>query len=135
MSLTYLLDTDTCSFAITRRPEVFERLESLDRDSWAISSLVYAELAFGLVRGALSPRSHTALEKFLQGTQVVSFDARAARRAADIRAYQQKQGRPSGAIDQLIAGHALSLNLTLVTGNTKHFSDIPGLVIDSWIQR
>ena len=135
MSLTYLLDTDTCSFAITRRPEVFARLEGLDRGSWAISSLVFAELAFGIVKGAMSPRSHTALEKFLQGAQVAPFDTEAARRAAEIRVYQQKQGRSSGAIDQLIAGHALSLNLTLVTGNTKHFDDIPGLVIDSWVQR
>ena len=135
MSLRYLLDTDTCSFAITGRPEVFARLDGIARDSWAISSLVYAELAFGLVKGAMSPRSHTALEIFLQGAQVVAFDAQAARRAADIRAYQQKKGRSSGAIDQLIAGHALSLNLTLVTGNTKHFDDIPGLVIDNWVQR
>jgi tRNA(fMet)-specific endonuclease VapC len=135
VSLTYLLDTDTCSFAITRRPEVFARLQGLRRDSWAISSLVYAELAFGLVKGAMSPRSHTALNKFLQGAQVVAFDAKAARRAAEIRVHQQKQGKSSGAIDQLIAGHALSLNLTLVTGNTKHFDDIPGLVIDSWVQR
>lgn len=110
-------------------------MDGIARDSWAISSLVYAELAFGLVKVAMSPRSHTALEIFLQGAQVVAFDAQAARRAAEIRAYQQKRGRSSGAIDQLIAGHALSLNLTLVTGNTKHFDDIPGLVIDSWIQR
>ena len=135
MSLRYLLDTDTCSFAITGRPEVFTRLDGIARDSWAISSLVYAELAFGLAKGAMSPRSLTALGMFLLGAQVVPFDTEAARRAADVRAHQQKQGRSSGAIDQLIAGHALSLNLTLVTGNTKHFSDIPGLVIDNWVQR
>lgn len=135
MSLRYLLDTDTCSFAITGRPEVFARLDGIARDSWAISSLVYAELAFGLVKGTMSPRSHTALDKFLQAVQVVPFDTEAARRAADIRHHQQNRGRSSGAIDQLIAGHALSLNLTLVTGNTTHFSDIPGLVIDNWVQR
>lgn len=133
MSLLYLLDTDTCSFAVMGHPEVFPKLDGLDRESWALSSLVFAELDYGLVRNKLLPRSALALEKFLSSAAVVAFDQKAAHEAARVRAHQDQIGKPSGAIDQLIAGHALALGLVLVTGNTKHFEHVPGLVVENWL--
>lgn len=128
----FLIDTDICSEAVMGNPRVLERLGSLDRDAWAISSLVYAELQFGLEKGKLSTRSHTALEKFLLAAPMVPFDRGAAREAAVVRFELEVQGRPSGAVDQFIAGHARHLRATLVTGNTAHFERVAGLVLENW---
>jgi tRNA(fMet)-specific endonuclease VapC len=111
---------------------VFRKLDSLDRDAWAISSVVYAELHYGLAKGQLFERTATALEKFLFAAPVVSFDSHAAREAACVRAELEKLGKPSGAIDPLIAGHARYLGATLVTSNTKHFENVPGLRLENW---
>jgi len=128
----FLLDTDMCSEAVMGNPRVLGRLGALDRDSWAISSLVYAELQFGLDKGKLSTRSHTALEKFLLAAPLVPFERGAAREAALVRFELEKQGRPAGAIDQFIAGHARHLGAVLVTGNTAHFERVAGLVLENW---
>lgn len=135
MALTHLLDTDTCSFAVMGEPAVFARLEQLDRTAWAISSLVAAELHFGLARGQLFERSRVALEKFLVLAPVISFDDRAAREAARVRHELAAVGKPAGAVDTLIAGHARSLGLTLVTGNTRHFDEVSGLALEDWTER
>lgn len=135
MSLQYLLDTDTCSFAVMGHPKVFTMLDRLERESWAISSLVFAELDYGLVRSTLLPRSALALEKFLASAAVVAFDHKAAREAARVRAHQDQIGKTSGAVDQLIAGHALALGLVLVTANTKHFENVPGHVVENWLTK
>jgi tRNA(fMet)-specific endonuclease VapC len=128
----FLLDTDMCSEAVMGNPSVLERLGALDRDAWAISSLVYAELQFGLEKGKLTPRSHTALEKFLLAAPLASFNRGAAKEAAMVRFELEEQGRPSGAVDQMIAGHARRLRATLVTGNTAHFRNVQGLVLENW---
>jgi tRNA(fMet)-specific endonuclease VapC len=128
----FLLDTDICSEAVMGNPRVLERLGALDRDAWAMSSLVYAELQFGLDKGKLSTRSHTALEKFLLAAPLVPFDRGAAREAALVRFELEAQGRPSGAVDHFIAGHARYLEATLVTGNTAHFERVRGLVLENW---
>ena len=128
----FLLDTDICSEAVMGNPSVLERLDTLDRDAWAISSLVFAELQFGLEKGKLVPRSRTALEKFLRAAPVVAFDRGAAREAALVRFAPEEQGRPSGAVDQMIAGHARFLQATLVSGNTAHFQGVKGLVLENW---
>ena len=128
----FLLDTDMCSEAVMGNPSVLERLGALDRDSWAISSLVYAELQFGVEKGKLTPRSHMALDKFLLAAPLVPFDRGAAREAARVRFELEEEGRPSGAVDQMIAGHARYLRATLVTGNTANFRNVQGLVLENW---
>jgi tRNA(fMet)-specific endonuclease VapC len=133
MSLRYLLDTDFCSEAVMGNRVAFTRLKSIQRDSWAISSLVFAELHFGIEKGKLRPDSQEALELFLLSATVVNFDKKAAAWAAKVRADLELKGKPSGAVDQMIAGHAISLSLKLVTNNLKHFEHISGLEVESWI--
>lgn len=128
----YFLDTDICSDAITAHPRVLSKLQQLDRSQWAISALVEAELRFGLEKGALLPRTHHALTKFLDIAAVVPFDHRAAKYAATVRWERQRAGQPAGAIDQLIAGHAVALGWVLVTANTRHFAGISGLTLENW---
>jgi len=129
----YLLDTDTCSELVMGNAEVFSRVDDLDRDAWCISSLVYTELQYGLERGKLLPRSRDSLQKFLRSAPCVSFGTQAAVEAAMVRAELERLGRPSGQMDYLIAGHARSLGLTLVTGNTRHFEPVGGIRVENWI--
>ncbi len=112
---------------------VVNKLEGLSSDDWAISSLVFAELQFGLEKGALRADSANALQLFLDFVPVAKFDREAAARAAWVRAELERQGRPAGAVDELIAGHAIALGATLVTNNTKHFEQVPGLKLESWL--
>ena len=129
----HLLDTDTCSELVMGNAEVFSRVDELDRDAWCISSLVYTELQYGLERGKLLPRSRDSLQKFLRSAPCVSFGTQAAVEAAMVRAELERLGRPSGQMDYLIAGHARSLGLTLVTGNTRHFEPVGGIRVENWI--
>ena len=131
--LTYLIDTNVCSFAIMGHEKALDRLEELDSSQWCISSLVYSELHFGLTKGRLTASTKLALSLFLKLAPVVPFDTKAAVAASEVRWELEKIGKPSGAVDQLIAGHALSLNLTLITDNLRHFEDVPGLRIESWL--
>lgn len=113
-------------------PKAVKKLEALVVEQWAISSIVFAELQFGLEKGRLKTSSVDALRRFLAFAPVASFDRSAAERAAWVRANLELSGKPAGAIDQLIAGHALDLGATLVTRNTRHFEHVPGLKLDSW---
>lgn len=130
--MKWLLDTDTCSWAVRGDDRVFSKLDSLDRDSWAISSLVYAELHCGLAKGQLQERTSRALGKFLMAAPVVDFDRQAARAAAVVRVELERSGKPAGAIDQLIAGQARALGAILVTSNVKHFENVLGLRVENW---
>lgn len=131
--LSYLLDTNICSFAIMGHPKAFARLADLDNTQWCISSIVLAEFQYGLTKGKLSPGSRTALELFLRMAPVVPFDPKAARSASQVRFDLERIGKPAGAVDQLIAGHAISLGLVLVTDNLKHFENVPGLKLENWL--
>jgi tRNA(fMet)-specific endonuclease VapC len=131
--LTYMLDTNICSYAVMGHPAAFAKLQSLDNSNWCISALVLAELQFGLDKGRLNPDSRRALELFLKLAPVAAFDAAAASCASLVRQQLEQLGKPTGAVDQLIAGHAISLNLTLVTDNTKHFENVPGLKLENWV--
>jgi len=128
----YMLDTDMCSYVMKRNDMVVKRLERLAVDEVCISVISKAELLFGI---ELSPRREqdgNALSAFLQYAEVVDFSDRAAIFYAKVRADLQKRGTMIGANDLLIAAHALSLGLTLVTNNTREFRRVRDLVVENW---
>lgn len=128
----YMLDTDMCSYVMKRNNMVVKRLERLAVDDVCISVISKAELLFGI---ELSPRREqdgNALRAFLQYAEVVDFSDRAAIFYAKVRADLQKRGTMIGANDLLIAAHALSLGLTLVTNNTREFRRVRDLVVENW---
>lgn len=128
----YMLDTDMCSYVMKRNDMVVKRLERLAVDDVCISVISKAELLFGI---ELSPRREqdgNALRAFLQYAEVVDFSDRAAIFYAKVRADLQKRGTMIGANDLLIAAHALSLGLTLVTNNTREFRRVRDLVVENW---
>jgi len=128
----YMLDTDMCSYVMKRNNMVVKRIERLAVDDVCISVISKAELLFGI---ELSPRREqdgNALRAFLQYAEVVDFSDRAAIFYAKVRADLQKRGTMIGANDLLIAAHALSLGLTLVTNNTREFRRVRDLVVENW---
>ena len=100
----------------------------------AISVITYAELMLGAKRSG-NPDKHLALigELCERLHDIYAWDASAAEQFADLQTLLFTNGTPIGANDTLIAAHVLSLEATLVTNNTKHFSKVPALKLANWI--
>ncbi len=130
----YLLDTNICIHIIKRKPvHVLQRLLELDFSEVAISSITLSELEYGVSKSAWPQKNKLALAKFLAVIAVIPYCDRAAQSYGPIQAILEKQGRPIGPLDTLIAAHAHSLNCTLVTNNTKEFDRIDTLSIQNWV--
>ena len=97
-----------------------------------ISSITLAELRFGVSKSARRQQNQAALDQFLLPLDIAAFDELAADSYGDVRAELESNGTPIGPLDTLIAGHALSLNVVLVTHNMREFRRITGLRIDDW---
>ena len=129
----YLLDTNTCIYIINRRPaKVFEHFAGLHVGEIAISSITGAELTFGVAKSG-SQRNQLALDKFLAPLEILPFDEAAMRRYGILRSDLERQGTPIGALDLLIAAHALALGATLVSNNLREFRRVKGLSLDNWL--
>lgn len=127
-----LLDTNICIYVInTRPPEVLARFRQYRLGEIGISSVVAAELAYGVAKSQ-SARNRAALEMFMAPLEVLPFDAQAVWRHGELRAALERQGRPIGALDTMIAAHALSLDAPLVTNNTREFERVAGLRLENW---
>ncbi|OJV21034.1 MAG: VapC toxin family PIN domain ribonuclease [Dyadobacter sp. 50-39] len=132
--MKYLLDTNIVAYIIKKRPiEVLHKLQSLDWTEIAISSIVVAELWYGVEKSQLKEQNKAALEAFLKPFTVLDFDTKAAMAYASIRADLESRGKVIGANDLLISAHALSHGLILVTNNVKEFERIGDLQIENWV--
>jgi tRNA(fMet)-specific endonuclease VapC len=127
----YMLDTDICSYIIKRRPESLvdkfeERAEAL-----CVSVMTAAELRFSaekLGRAGLVD----LVEAFLERPAILDWTADVTFHHARVRSAIERIGKPIGNMDLLIAAHAVSQQLTLVTNNMKHFSHVPDLKDEIW---
>ena len=127
-----LLDTNFCIYVINARPpEVLARFRQHRLGDIGLSSVVVAELAWGVAKSG-SARNRQALEMFLAPLAVQPFDDTAAWAYGELRAELERRGTPIGAMDMMIAAHALSLNAQLVTHNTREFAQVPGLHLADW---
>lgn len=131
--MSYLLDTNTVS-DLVRRPQgvVAERIKEVGESEVATSIIVAAELRFGAAKKG-SERLTSQLEAVLRVLEVLPFEAPADRVYGDIRAQLEREGRPLGANDLLIAAQALSGGLTLVTDD-REFDRVAGLKIENWLR-
>lgn len=128
----YLLDTNICIYIINQHPPgVFEHFAGLEAGQAGISSITQAELDFGVAKSG-SKRNRQAMDKFLLPLEVYDFDARAARTYGDLRSHLEARDTPIGAMDTLIAAHAVALGHTLVTNNTREFRRVPDLPLENW---
>jgi tRNA(fMet)-specific endonuclease VapC len=103
-----------------------------EADGLAISTIVLTELLHGAAESARPQKNRREVENFAERLEVLPFDAAAADHAADIRAALERQGRPIGGYDVLIAGHARSRGLIVVTGNRSEFDRVDGLRCEDW---
>ncbi len=128
-----LLDTNICIYIINQKPAaVLERFKEFGTGEIGISSVVAAELAFGVQKTG-SMRNKEALNLFLAPLSIVPFDAGCVWAYGTLRAQLEKLGQPIGALDTMIAAQALALDLPLVTNNQKEFSRVPGLKFENWV--
>ena len=131
--MKYMLDTNIIIYAKNRRPEtVFDRLRAMSTQDLCISSITMAELEYGIANSSKPEQNRLALSLFLSGIETVPFDENAASEYGRIRKQLCDCGCLIGANDLLIAAHAKSLNLTLVTNNTGEFERISGLDVENW---
>lgn len=127
----YLLDTDICSYVIRRRPETLAKRFEEHAAALSVSVITAAELRFGYAK--ISSKSVEGLvEGLLERVTVLSWTDAETWHYAKIRTALEKKGTPIGAMDLLIATHALSRGCTLVSNNLKHFSKVPQLRVEVW---
>lgn len=128
-----MLDTNICIHAIKRNAqEVLRRLEKTSPQDVAISSVVAAELWTGVMKSRERQRNEQALKEFLAFVEVLDWPTNAAEVYGEIRAALEAKGRSIGAMDLLIAAHAVHERATLVTRNRDEFARVQGLKIESW---
>lgn len=131
--MIYMLDTNICIYIIKKKPvKVLETLKRLGIGDVCISAITLAELAYGVEKSQQRERNKIALTSFLAPLEILPFSGNAAVIFGEIRAALEKKGQVIGAYDLLIAAHALSENLILVTNNTSEFSQIQGLSLQNW---
>jgi tRNA(fMet)-specific endonuclease VapC len=130
--MTYLLDTDICIYALKRRAGVFERLLAESRSEVVLSAITEAELRAGAAKSASPTRTMRSLESFLEPFTILEFGSADAIAYSHVRAKLERAGTPIGPLDMLIAGHAVSRDLTLVTNNEREFKRVPGLRVENW---
>lgn len=133
--MKYLLDTDICIFIIRKRPEsVFEILRQQAIGSVGISSVTYSELSHGAHKSHNPEKNLSALEAFTAPLEILPYDASIGLTYGKVRSYLEQKGMPIGPLDLMIASHALSLGLTLVTNNTREFERVEALNVIHWLE-
>jgi tRNA(fMet)-specific endonuclease VapC len=131
--LRYMLDTNLCIRVLRDRPSAARERFNLNADALAISTIVLTELLHGAARSARPEHHRSEVEGFAARLDVLPFDAAAADHAADIRASLERRGLMIGGYDVLIAGHARSRGLVVVTGNLGEFGRVEGLRSEDWL--
>ena len=133
MKPKYMLDTNICIYLMKHQPaQVRARFAECFVGDVVISAITLAELEFGVVcSGEAQAQNQVLLDSLLEDILVAPFDERAARAYGPLRALNRERNKD--ALDKLIASHALSLGVTLVTNNEIDFKSYPGLILENWV--
>jgi tRNA(fMet)-specific endonuclease VapC len=131
-----MLDTNVCIELLRgRAPGVLERLRQFEIDEIGISSITLAELQYGVAKSKSPSRHEVMLAEFCAPLAILPFDNIAAETYGLVRAALERTGTPIGPLDTLIASHALSLGVTLVTNNEREYLRVAGLHVENWLAR
>ncbi|MBI2416644.1 MAG: type II toxin-antitoxin system VapC family toxin [Ignavibacteriales bacterium] len=134
--MKYLLDTNICIYLIKKQPEiVINHFVQKKPGDIMVSSVTVAELYFGVAKSSRHNENMIALKEFLQPLVVIDFNEADAAVYGEVRAQLEKKGRPIGSMDIMIAAHAKSRNLILVTNNEKEFKHLSSLKIENWANK
>ena len=130
-----MLDTNICIYIIKNKPSyIRDKFKEFDIGDLSLSSITVSELYYGVYKSEYIEKNLLALNNFLKPFNIVDYDLNASIEYGKIRASLEKIGRVIGGLDMQIAAHAKSLDMTLITNNTKEFERIDNLVIDNWIK-
>lgn len=130
--MKYLLDTNTVIYAFRGTGGVRERVERTPDADMSLCAINLFELEFGFAKSTDPKAQRALLDQMAQRLGVLPLDNAAAEAAGRIKADLQRAGTPIGPYDLLIAGIAVSRNLTVATHNTREFMRVPGLRVEDW---
>ncbi len=131
--LRFMLDTNLCIRLLRDRPKGLRDRFNTEADTLCLSTIVLTELLYGAEKSARPHENRHEVEFFAGRLAVLAFDEAAAAHAGDIRANLAQRGVPIGGYDALIAGHARSRGLVVITGNLSEFTRIEGLRAEDWL--
>jgi tRNA(fMet)-specific endonuclease VapC len=130
----YMFDTNMCVYLMKHQPEqVARRLADCYVGDVVMSAITYAELAAGVTTSEHRARERRNLSALIEDIPVVPFDSAAASAYGPIRAAMRERSKDH--LDQLIAAHAVALDMVLVTNNEPNFASYPGLKIENWLAK
>lgn len=133
--MIYLIDTNIGIYVMEKRPaRVFRRLEACELGDVGVSAITVSELQYGVSKSEHRERNEQRLREFLMPFEVLPYDERAAQCYGDVRSDLERRGGVIGPLDLLIAAHALSRDLVLVTNRTREFGRVEGLRIENWVE-
>ena len=132
--MRFLLDTDTCIYALKQNDKVLWHLLSAAREDVVVSVVTEAELRTGAAKSSSPARTLRRIENFLFPVTVIDFTSDDAIVYAGVRAKLERAGTPIGPLDTLIAAHAVGRKLILVTNNEREFRRVPGLHLENWMR-
>ena len=132
MTVRFLLDTNAVSYLVARRlPAAEARIAALHPDQLLVSAVTYGEIWFGLARRPSKASVREAVTNFLREIDVLPWTRHTADIYASVRTDLERMGKPLGALDMLIAAHALEAGATLVSSD-RAFAHVPGLTVEDW---
>ncbi len=132
MKLKYMLDTNICIYIVKYKPKsVKEKFSTLAVGEASMSIITFAELLYGAEKSLMKEKIRNQLFDLAELIEPLHLTEEVAKHYAQIRIHLEKDGKPIGNNDLLIASHARALNLTLVT-NDSEFSRVPNLKLENW---
>jgi tRNA(fMet)-specific endonuclease VapC len=132
--MKYLLDTNICIYIINEKPKkVLEKFERYPVHEFGISSITHAELQYGIQKSRHRAKNQAALDEFLTPLTILPFHGQnLVLTYGEIRTTLEAKGQTIGPLDMLIAAHAVSRGMVLVTSNEKEFMRINNLKVENW---
>jgi tRNA(fMet)-specific endonuclease VapC len=131
--MKFMLDTNTCVDLIRQRSgKILSRLKRRRSDDVCVSAVTLSELEYGAAKSSDPPKNRLALAEFMTPFAVMPYDDAVAPSYGQVRAELERKGTPIGPLDTMIAAHALTRGLTLVTDNEREFRRVPDLKVQNW---
>jgi len=132
----FLIDTNICIYIMNDHPpEVVQKFRGIGIGNICISSITVSELQYGAYKSKQIKKNLKRLDEFLRPFEVLAYDEKASNYYGKIRSHLEKEGNVIGPLDMLIAAHALSENLILITNNEKEFNRVESLKVKNWAKR
>ncbi|HET6932132.1 MAG TPA: PIN domain-containing protein [Candidatus Acidoferrum sp.] len=130
--MKFLLDTDTCVYALKQNATVLQRLLAQKPEDIAVSVITEAELRTGAAKSSAAAKTMRLVENFLGPIAILEFTSSDAATCAQVRAKLERAGTPIGPLDTFIAAQAVGRKLVLVSNNEREFRRVPGLHVLNW---